>query len=95
MQPGQKRKRVATRQQIAQEAKRRETEINGDAFSSYRPPPRPPIKAAEVNVKVMQDVGLSALLGVSIANFYNRTHTQRIAKSMMKMAITSLFQIPT
>jgi len=56
VQPGQKRKRVATRQQIAQEAKRRETEINGDAFSSYKPPPRPPIKASEVNVKVMHDV---------------------------------------
>jgi dual-specificity kinase len=95
VQPGQKRKRVATRQQIAQEAKRRETEINGDAFSSYRPPPRPPIKAAEVNVKVMHDVSSSALLSVSIANLYNRTHTQRTAKSMMKMAIILSFQIPT
>lgn len=56
VQPGQKRKRVATRQQIANEAKRRETEINGDAFSSYKPPPKPPIKAADVNVKVMPDV---------------------------------------
>lgn len=56
-QPGQKRKRVATRQQLANEAKRREIEINGDAFTNYRPPPRPPIKAPEVNVKVMQDVG--------------------------------------
>ncbi|KFY73523.1 hypothetical protein V499_06399 [Pseudogymnoascus sp. VKM F-103] len=54
-QPGQKRKRVATRQQLANEAKRREIEINGDAFTNYRPPPRPPIKAPEVNVKVMQD----------------------------------------
>jgi dual-specificity kinase len=64
VQPGQKRKRVATRQQIAQEAKRRETEINGDAFSSYKPPPRPPIKASEVVVKVMQDVSASCMLGM-------------------------------
>lgn len=56
VQPGQKRKRVATRQQIANEAKRREIEINGDAFGNYRPPPHPPIKAPEVNVKVMPDV---------------------------------------
>jgi dual-specificity kinase len=63
VQPGQKRKRVTTRQQIANEAKRREIEINGDAFSNYKPPPRPPIKAPEVNVKVMPDV--STLMAVS------------------------------
>lgn len=55
VQPGQKRKRVATRQQLANEAKKREIEINGDAFSNYHPPPRPPIKAGDVNVKVMPD----------------------------------------
>lgn len=54
-QPGQKRKRVATRQQLANEAKRREIEMNGDAFTNYKPPPRPPIKAGDVNVKVMPD----------------------------------------
>lgn len=63
VQPGQKRKRVATRQQIANEAKRRETEMHGDAFSSYKPPPRPPIKAAEVQVKVMPDVSTSTMNG--------------------------------
>jgi dual-specificity kinase len=55
-QPGQKRKRTATRLQIANEAKRKELEVNGDAFTSYKPPPRPPIKAAEVLVKQVADV---------------------------------------
>ncbi|RFU31000.1 hypothetical protein B7463_g5326, partial [Scytalidium lignicola] len=53
--PGQKRKRTATRLQIANEAKRKELEMNGDAYSNYRPPPKPPIKAPEVQVKVVQD----------------------------------------
>ena len=56
VQPGQKRKRVATRQQLAAEAKRKENEANGDAFFNYHPPPKPPIKAGEVNVKVLPDV---------------------------------------
>ncbi|RDW84565.1 hypothetical protein BP6252_02155 [Coleophoma cylindrospora] len=55
VQPGQKRKRTVTRQQLANEAKRRELEENGDAFTNYKPPPRPPIKAQEVNVKVVHD----------------------------------------
>lgn len=54
-QPGQKRKRTATRLQIANEAKRKELEVNGDAFTNYKPPPRPPIKAAEVLVKQVAD----------------------------------------
>ncbi len=52
---GQKRKRV-TRKQLADEAKRREIEVNGDAFSSYIPPPKPPIKAKEVFVPPVHDV---------------------------------------
>lgn len=52
---GQKRKRV-TRQQTNEEKKRKEIEVNGDAYSFYVPPPNPPIKAAEVNVKTVQDV---------------------------------------
>lgn len=55
VQPGQKRKRTATRLQIANEAKRKELETNGDAFTNYKPPPRPPIKAAEVMVKQVPD----------------------------------------
>lgn len=53
VQPGQKRKRT-TRQQIANEAKRREALT--DAFASYQPPPYPPKKANEVHVKVIPDV---------------------------------------
>jgi dual-specificity kinase len=53
-QPGQKRKR--TRQQIANEAKRREVEVLGGAYTSYQPPPFPPKKAAEVHVRVVPDV---------------------------------------
>lgn len=52
---GQKRRRAATRLQIANEAKRREVELNGDAFINYKPPPRPPIKAPDVQVKQVPD----------------------------------------
>lgn len=52
---GQKRKRI-TRKQVADEAKRREIEVNGDAYSSYIPPPKPPIKAKEVFVPPVHDV---------------------------------------
>ena len=52
---GQKRKRV-TRQSTADEKKRREIEVVGDAYSCYVPPPKPPIKAAEVGVRVIKDV---------------------------------------
>ncbi|OLN83331.1 Dual specificity protein kinase lkh1 [Colletotrichum chlorophyti] len=52
-QPGQKRKR--TRQQLAQEAKKREVEGLADPFVSYKPPPYPPKKAPEVHVRVVQD----------------------------------------
>lgn len=55
VQPGQKRKRTATRLQLANEAKRRELERD-DGFSDYQPPPRPPIKAPDVQVKQVVDV---------------------------------------
>lgn len=51
---GQKRKR--TRKATADEAKQREIEIQGDAYSSYCPPPKPPIKAKDVYVAVAPDV---------------------------------------
>ncbi|KAK1545731.1 hypothetical protein CPAR01_03233 [Colletotrichum paranaense] len=54
-QPGQKRKR--TRQQIAQEAKKREVEGLGDPFLTYKPPPYPPKKAPDVHVRLVQDQG--------------------------------------
>ncbi|KAI0480183.1 kinase-like domain-containing protein [Xylariaceae sp. FL0804] len=46
---GQKRKR--TRQQIAQDAKRREVEVLSDTFARYRPPQKPVKKAGEVHVR--------------------------------------------
>ena len=54
---GQKRKRV-TRQQVADERRWREMEIIGDAYSSYFPPPKPPIKAKDVHVPPVKDVSL-------------------------------------
>ncbi|KAJ5131531.1 uncharacterized protein N7515_007570 [Penicillium bovifimosum] len=51
---GQKRKR-ATRKSTRDEQKRRELETNGDAFLSYVPPPKPPIKAKDVPVPVIRD----------------------------------------
>ncbi|PGH03176.1 CMGC/CLK protein kinase [Blastomyces parvus] len=55
---GQKRKRVVTRKSARDEQKRRELEVAGDAFSSYIPPPKPPIKAKDVTVPVIRDYHL-------------------------------------
>ncbi|EEQ89595.2 hypothetical protein RJZ56_000223 [Blastomyces dermatitidis] len=55
---GQKRKRVVTRKSARDEQKRRELEVSGDAFSSYIPPPKPPIKAKDVTVPVIRDYNL-------------------------------------
>ncbi|KAJ8121598.1 hypothetical protein ONZ43_g1988 [Nemania bipapillata] len=52
-QTGQKRKR--TRQQIAQDAKRREVEVLGDGFQEYQPPQKPIKKCGEVSVRVVND----------------------------------------
>lgn len=49
-----KRKRT-TRQQAANEAKRRDVDGLGGAFMAYKPPPFPPKKSAEVPVKVIHD----------------------------------------
>lgn len=54
VQPGQKRKRVATRQQIAAETKKKEQESR-TAFSDYQPPKKPVVKATDIAVKVVQD----------------------------------------
>lgn len=54
---GQKRKRV-TRQQIADEKKRKQVEVVGDAYKAYVPPPKPPIKAGDVRVPAIKDVSL-------------------------------------
>lgn len=63
-QPGQKRKR--TRQQVANEVKRRETAITGHNYPSYHPPPNPPKKAGEVSVRVITDVSSIPQLRASI-----------------------------
>ncbi|KAI1810715.1 kinase-like domain-containing protein [Poronia punctata] len=52
-QTGQKRKR--TRQQIAQDAKRRELEVLGDGFQEYQPPTKPIKKSGEVHVRPVTD----------------------------------------
>ena len=64
---GQKRKRV-TRQQAADEKKRREMEVVGDAYSSYVPPPNPPIKAKDVHVPPVKDVRLNIKYQLRPAN---------------------------
>lgn len=57
-QAGTKRKRQTTRLQTTNEAKRKELEVNGDAFTNYKPPPKPPIKAPDVQVKQVSDVSI-------------------------------------
>ncbi|KAI0527999.1 kinase-like domain-containing protein [Xylaria bambusicola] len=52
-QTGQKRKR--TRQQIAQDAKRREVEVLGDGYHEYQPPQKPIKKCGEVSVRPVND----------------------------------------
>jgi dual-specificity kinase len=88
IQPGQKRKRTATRLQIANEAKRKELEVNGDAFSNYKPPPRPPIKAPEVHVKQIPDVSFKEPSIATTADDKFRIHTQKTARLMMRMDTT-------
>ena len=58
-----KRKRT-TRQQVANEAKRRDTDVLGNRCFTYKPPPYPPKKASDVHVRVVQDVSLSSSGGL-------------------------------
>ncbi|PHH68804.1 hypothetical protein CDD80_7235 [Ophiocordyceps camponoti-rufipedis] len=48
-------KRKRTRQQVANEAKRRDVDGLGDPFLTYKPPPYPPKKASDVHVRVVHD----------------------------------------
>ncbi|PHH76067.1 hypothetical protein CDD83_4321 [Cordyceps sp. RAO-2017] len=48
-------KRKRTRQQVANEAKRRDIDGLGDSFFTYKPPPYPPKKASDVHVRVVHD----------------------------------------
>lgn len=52
---GQKRKRAPPKETRAQ-TKRKQQEAASDAFADYVPPPKPPIKAAEVHVPVIPAV---------------------------------------
>lgn len=86
-----KRKRTATRLQIANEAKRKELEANGDAFINYRPPPRPPIKAPDVKVKQVTDVGVGSHIGIKNTHTRYRTYITGMEKLMIRMVTTSLY----
>lgn len=85
IQPGQKRKRTGTRLQAANEAKKRDLETNGDAFTNYKPPPRPPIKAPDVQVKLVADASLFLPAEIFQTDQSSRTRTQRIARSTTTM----------
>lgn len=94
VQPGQKRKRTATRLQLANEAKRKELETNGDAFTNYKPPPKPPIKAPDVQVRQVTDVSSQASPNTVNADKKSRTHTPRIARWMMTTGTTLWSKTP-
>ncbi|KAL2188228.1 kinase-like protein [Thermothelomyces heterothallicus CBS 203.75] len=53
--PASQRRKRTTRQQIANEARRREAAGCVDALAHYRPPPFPPKKARDVHIKVIPD----------------------------------------
>lgn len=78
-QVGNKRKR--TRQQVANEAKRREVDLLGDAYISYKPPPHPPRKASPVPVRIAHDVSLlgkSATVCTELANDSQREYDKNV-----------------
>lgn len=75
---GQKRKRV-TRQQTADEKKRREIEVVGDAYSSYVPPPKPPIKAKDVHVPPIREVS------TGFSRWYSLAEGQQAVPSTQKI----------
>lgn len=54
---GQKRKRT-TRKSLADERRMKDIDILGDPNSQYVPPPNPPIKAKDVHVPHIKDVGI-------------------------------------
>lgn len=77
---GQKRKRE-TRQPAVEDSRRREIEYRGDPYSTYVPPPRPPIKAKDVEVAVISDVS-----GACIVHYVDKAHvSQRTATALEKV----------
>lgn len=90
---GQKRKRV-TRQQTADEKKRREIEVVGDAYSSYVPPPKPPIKAKDIYCPPVRDVNIPfRSFDDLLTNDHRRCQTQK--RSMIRMGIILSSRIPS
>ena len=89
---GQKRKRV-TRQQTADEKKRREIEVVGDAYSSYVPPPKPPIKAKDVHVPPVREVS-SCLWNVNSLLMHGRLD-QANRRLMTRTGIILSFPTPS
>lgn len=91
---GQKRKRVTTRKSARDEQKRRELETAGDAFLSYIPPPKPPIKAKDVHVPVIRDVSDSpekfGSHSLCDTNAVYSIHTRK-TRRLMTMMVTTLY----
>lgn len=86
VQPGQKRKR--TRQQVANEVKRRETAITGHNYPSYHPPPNPPKKAGDVHVRVISDVSSVSILCADSTLLTGHCRSTRTHRLTMTMVIT-------
>jgi dual-specificity kinase len=102
-QAAQKRKRT-TRQQIANEARRREAAIVSDALAHYRPPPYPPKKERDVHIKVIQDVSNSLFppffffleqVTRSLTLHLHSLRTARTSVSTMSTVTTSSSRITT
>lgn len=70
-------KRKRTRQQVANEAKRRDVDGLGDPFLTYKPPPYPPKKAGEVNVQVVHDVSCLPTLDLGFIATHINVSRQR------------------
>ena len=75
---GQKRKHV-TRQAVADEKKRKDIEIIGEAYASYIPPPKPAIKAKDVHVPPIKDVCISSIsVSIVLTKVQTATYGQKI-----------------
>ena len=84
---GEKRKR--TRKAVADEAKKRDREAQGFAYSSYVPPPKPPIKAKEVVVPTAIDVSWTRRIWLHHTTNFFRLPLTSIRRLMMTMGTTS------
>ena len=80
---GQKRKR--TRRATAEEARQREIATQGDAYTTYHPPPKPPIKAKDVYVQVAHDVSLPPAISVMKGSIMANEHLQHSNSKKQKV----------